>query len=224
MTELVTANQETARGAVPTPRSVRTVHALADLTAIFESIVNVVVLRRAVPGELAPEVRQAIDQRSFTRLAVVAPGVSQQQLAALLPDLPWLASDVHLWVEVLADLTGSERVGVRLATVETAMCPRLHVDHVTLRAVCTYGGPGTEYVANEDVDRRWLGHASRGMPDEDSGLLLRSRSVLAASPGDLVLLKGEAWPDNAERGAVHRSPIASAAAPRLLLTLDPLSA
>ncbi|MET0403973.1 MAG: DUF1826 domain-containing protein [Cystobacter sp.] len=67
---------------------------------------------------------------------------------------------------------------------------------------------------------RGLGHASRKA--EDSELLLPGGSVRAASTGDLVLLKGEAWPDNQGRGAVHRSPTASTDTPRLVLTLDPL--
>jgi hypothetical protein len=46
--------------------------------------------------------------------------------------------------------------------------------------------------------------------------------VLAAQAGDIVLLKGETWPDNAGRGAIHRSASASAQTPRLVMTLDPL--
>lgn len=45
----------------------------------------------------------------------------------------------------------------------------------------------------------------------------------AAQPGDVVLLKGEAWPDSVGRGAAHRAPAASGASPRPALTLDPLS-
>jgi len=37
---------------------------------------------------------------------------------------------------------------------------------------------------------------------------------------DVGLFKGDVWPGNEGGGAVHRSP---AAAPRLLLTIDPLS-
>jgi hypothetical protein len=102
------------------------------------------------------------------------------------------------------------------------MCPRFHVDRVTLRVVSTYQGRGTELVAHEHVDRRYLGHAARGAADEESGLLRVPGCVCVARPFDIVLLKGEAWPDNAGRGAVHRSPAASAEAPRLVMTLDPL--
>jgi hypothetical protein len=100
------------------------------------------------------------------------------------------------------------------------MCPRLHVDRVTLRAVATYVGAGTEYLSNEDVDRRWLGHAARGAPDHLSGLVRSGGVIQAAQPGDIVLLKGEAWPENVGGGAVHRSPAVTDATPRVVMTLD----
>jgi hypothetical protein len=215
--------QAAVRSVVPAPGSARTVHDVADLALIFEPAVNIVVLRRAVPEELSGEVHRALHDPCFKVLTAVAPDtLGRGEVLAGLADLPRLASDVHSWIEMLAELTGSDQIGVRVARVDTAMCPRLHVDKVSVRVVCTYHGSGTEYVASEDVDRRWLGHASGGVPDEDSGVLLSRGEVCAASTGSVVLLKGEAWPDNAGRGAVHRSPVASPAAPRLVMTLDPL--
>ncbi|AKT38986.1 DUF1826 domain-containing protein [Chondromyces crocatus] len=111
---------------------------------------------------------------------------------------------------------------MRLDRVTTAMCPRLHVDRVTARIVVTYVGAGTEYVPSEHVDRRWLGHAACGAPDAESGLLLPGASVRCCAAGDVILLKGEAWPGHEGRGAVHRSPDCSARSPRLVMTLDPL--
>lgn len=203
--------------------SVRVVAELAALTAIFDDAVNVVALRRALALELGDEARRAVAEPSFRALFQVAVGAqTQRRIATELSSLPHLAADLGLWVEVLADLTGCECVGVRLIRVEEAMCPRFHVDRVALRVVCTYLGLGTEYVASEHVERRLLGHAAGGRPDEGSGLLLAPGRTLAASPGDVVLLKGEVWPGNAGRGAVHRSPLASRQAPRLVMTLDPL--
>ena len=41
-------------------------------------------------------------------------------------DLQWLA-------EAFACLTGARRIGLRLRSLDKAMCPRFHVDHVPLR-------------------------------------------------------------------------------------------
>jgi hypothetical protein len=212
-----------ARRAQVPSSSVRVVDEVAGLTAIFEPEVNVVVVRRALPEALVHEGQRLVREPSLHKLVTVAPGpAGSRALHAALEGCPQLAEDLGYWSEVLAELTGCERVGVRLARVEAAMCPRFHVDRVVLRAVCTYDGPGTEYVSNEVVDRRWLGHAAGGVPDEESGLLRVGDGARAARPGEVVWLKGEAWPGNAGRGAVHRSPAASADAPRLVMTLDAL--
>jgi hypothetical protein len=203
--------------------SVRFVDDVADLTAIFDQRVNVVTLRRPPSPALVDEVRRAASEAGVAkRFAATADAAAMGTIAEALAGFPHLAADVQFWVEALAELTGCDDVGVRLARVDTAMCPRLHVDRVTLRAVCTYEGRGTEFVSNEHLDRRRLGHAAKGAADEDSGLLLVPGCVRAAAAFDIVLLKGEAWPENAGRGAVHRSPAASEASPRLVMTLDPL--
>lgn len=203
--------------------SVRSVDALVDLAEIFEPSVNIVRLARVASPALLEECRRELDARSAARMMIVRAGPDgAQDVRSALPSAPHLAEDVALLCEVLAELTGAERIGARLAVVESAMCPRFHVDRVLVRAVCTYLGHGTEFVSNDHVDRSKLGHAAKGARDEDSGLLSSVERILAAEHGELVLLKGEAWPDNEGRGAVHRSPAASDATPRLVLTLDPL--
>lgn len=206
----------------PAQSSWRMVRDVAELAAIFEPTVNVVSLRRARSEALIEACRCALIEPGFRKWLTVPSGpAGLRDIHDVLTGLPALADDVHFWVDVLADLTGSEGVGVRLARVESAMCPRFHVDRVTLRVVCTYEGRGTEFISNEHVDRRRLGHAAGGASDETSGLLLIPDCVRTAEPGDVVLLKGEAWADIGG-GAVHRSPAVSSASPRLVMTLDPL--
>lgn len=211
-----------APGRADEVRSDRTVDSVAGLSAIFEEGVNIVALSRRLDAAIVEEARVALAQPSFRLLTSITPSNGPGALLAQLPEFSHLAAELHFWTEVLADLTGCERVGVRLARLEAAMCPRFHVDKVTVRVVSTFAGNGTEYLAEEDVDRRWLGHAAQGASDEASGLLRRGARIRRAAVGDVVLLKGEAWPDNTGRGAVHRSPGASSTSPRLVMTLDPL--
>jgi len=202
--------------------SARSVEDVAGLSALFEGDVNVVVLSRKLDSVILGELQVALAQPSFRVLTPVTPSKGPGALMAQMTKLPRLAEEVHFWTEVLAELTGCELVGVRLARLEAAMCPRFHVDKVTVRVVSTFAGHGTEYLAEEDVDRSWLGHAARGVSDEASGLMRPGARIRRAEASDVVLLKGEAWPKNAGRGAVHRSPTASPASPRLVMTLDPL--
>jgi len=216
---------------VPAPRartplvesSARSVDDVAGLSALFEDRVNVVTLSRRLEPALIEEARMVLARPSFRLLMSVAPGEGPSAFGPHTTALPHLAAELHFWTDVLAELTGCELVGVRLARLETAMCPRFHIDKVTVRVVSTFVGSGTEYLAEEDVDRRWLGHAAQGRSDEASGLCRSGARTRRAEAGDVVLLKGEAWPNNAGRGAVHRSPRASAESPRLVMTLDPVA-
>lgn len=203
-------------------RSTRSVEDVAELCALFEDGVNVVALSRQLDPELIEQAQRAVAEPSFRLLASVTPSAGSGALRAQMSGLSRLAEEVHFWTDVLAELTGCEVVGVRLARLEAAMCPRFHVDKVTVRLVSTFLGRGTEYLDEQDVDRRWLGHAAVGASDEVSGLLRPGACVQRAQAGEVVLLKGEAWPENKGRGAVHRSPSASATSPRLVMTLDPL--
>ena len=201
--------------------SLQDVDRVVDLAAIFEPSTSVVTLRRTPPSGLVHDA-VGLARASGARRFVIDPDTAAQTLDEELAGFPDLASDVGLWVQVLVDLTGCESVGVRIALMPRPMCPRLHVDRVTLRLVVTYQGSGTEYVSNGHIDRRQLGHPASGTADEESGLLPSPDCVRRAGTYDVVLLKGEAWPDNVGRGAVHRSPPMSADSERLVMTLDPL--
>ena len=172
---------------------------LGDLASIFDPRLNVCVVRRrhGVPS-VDMSATHGEHWRSFGRAD-----------EALASGLPSLDEDLRLLVEVLIDLTGAAEVGVRARRTPSPMCPQFHVDHVPLRLVCTYWGPGTD----------WLDEST---PET----AVRSRSnvrlgrVRSAHRGDLVLLKGESWPGNEGRGAVHRSPAHTS--DRLVVSLDPL--
>ena len=152
----------------------------------------------------------------------VDPSVGATGLADGLAEFPHLAEDIRFWSEVLVELTGCRRVGLRLAVMDAPMCPRLHVDRVTLRLVITYVGPGTEFVSSHQVERSQLGHRSGHRVDDESSVLLEPGCIQGAKTFDVVLLKGEAWPDNEGAGAVHRSPPMAGPGARLVMTLDPL--
>ena len=84
-------------------------------------------------------------------------------------------------------------------------CVKLHVDHVHIRAICTYLGPGTEYGPSETVSiiaGRVAGPATEPLQH--------------AATGDVLYLKGAR--EGAGDGAAHRSPDYDGT--RLLLIVD----
>lgn len=107
---------------------------------------------------------------------------------------------------VFREAYGFEHVCIKVQSIAGTACPRFHVDNVVLRSLCTYCGPGTEYLPP---------HASTVLGDR----VLRADESRArkAAAGDVLFLKGieeGRW----RPAAVHRSPLSEE--PRLLLIVD----
>ena len=125
--------------------------------------------------------------------------------AAFLADVAWL-------VRAYACLLDARRIGLRLRVLDGAMCPRFHVDHVPLRLITSYAGPGSQWLAEGDLPRQLLG-GEEALPRE--GAVIEQIGC-----GHVALVKGERWVGNEGRGLIHRSPALPAGERRLLLTLD----
>jgi len=206
--------------------SVRRVDDISGIAQLFDAETHVVHLRRTLPASVAVEAATLVAQPGL-RVAALTPLTSAGR-AQLRGDrtVGGLSEELWFWAELMGELTGCTSVGIRCARLDAAMCPRFHVDRVGVRLVTTLVGPGTEYVASEHVNRAMLGHAAGGASDDSSGLLRPGAVIARAEAGDVVLMKGESWPGNAGRGAVHRSPptqATQACAPRLVVTIDPLA-
>ena len=94
-------------------------------------------------------------------------------------------------------------------------CHRFHADRTRLRLLCTYRGPGTEWLTEAQVDRWAL---SNGSANED--IIRFGEPARFMSPW-VGIMKGSAYPGNAGHGLVHRSlPIAGSGRTRVLFCLD----
>ena len=131
-----------------------------------------------------------------------------------------LADNVADLVDMFCYLFELKRAGLRMATLDRAMCPRFHVDRVPCRLVATYRGPATEWLPHQAIDRSKLGPGSKGQSDHVSGLFADQSDIQRLTSGDVALLKGELWQGNEDAGLVHRSPAVPDGENRLLLTLD----
>lgn len=201
---------------------------IADLALIFRPEVNLCVVHRRLPRALDGFVTQLLagleSLEAELRLGAHEPVPPDRLLPASAQAMAsveaWLAEVDYLF-GIFRDLFGTKAIGLRLRLLDKAMCPRFHVDNVPVRLVCTYGGLGTEWLPEAAVNRERLGHRSGGLPDHASGLMLDPDAVRRLPAGAIALLKGEKWPGNQGRGAVHRSPAPTPERPRrLLLTLD----
>lgn len=219
--QLNTAEHTTPNGDWPTFAAG---HEPSILTAIYDDKINIAIWQR--------KHQQAIDlyakawterYPSHTPRLVLSAEKAADQLEQLLPDLEHKHSfqqDVALLVDMYACLFDAKEVGLRLAPLTKAMCPKFHVDNIPCRLITSYGGLGTEWLLEENIDRSRLGRGANGLPDDKSGLLQGDNTIQQLSSQHVALLKGSGWLGNEKHGLVHRSPYLSPGQTRLLLTLD----
>lgn len=139
--------------------------------------------------------------RSAIPDALIAAGYDDALAALLGHDIADLAAR-------FAALLALDRVAIRLEVVETDACRRFHADYVAVRLICTYAGPGTQWLANDDA----LALAAGVEPT----------TIRSIATGDVALFKGH---DRSETPIVHRSPpIAGTGTRRLVLVIDPARA
>ena len=191
----------------------RRVAEIADLVEIFDQEIQICTWRRQIDPTIETYLSALHQTRELQVMEVLSPDARPK--LDCLPEGPGrapLIDDLSFLLEVIFDLLGCCEIGMRFARVGRAMCPGWHFDRVGIRLVCTYQGPGTQWLDNQDIDRRNF-HSGR-LPDD---------MFIQAVPGEIVLLKGALWQGNEAFGAVHRSPeLGPIAAPRTLITFDPL--
>ncbi|MBK1650225.1 DUF1826 domain-containing protein [Rhabdochromatium marinum] len=173
-----------------------------------EAITREVALLRAAD---LPDVRCTTSPATFDAdigALLNAQGLDPQSFSTWRADLRQVAD--HFFAICLA-----RNVTVRIETTDSVGCPRFHVDRTHLRLLCTYRGPGTEWLTNAQVDR------SAQASGASNERILRYGEPSRFEPFWVGILKGEAYPGNAGGGLVHRSPpITDPGQTRVLFCLD----
>ncbi|MEA3641396.1 MAG: DUF1826 domain-containing protein [Lamprobacter sp.] len=130
----------------------------------------------------------------------------------------WWLADMAMLAEQFTELVnrtlGPHTITARVETLDDVACPKFHVDRTRLRLLCTYRGPGTEWLPDEEVDRAALEDR------QPNAQIQRGAQPRALQPFWVGLFKGECFPGNAGRGQVHRSPAVPPGSMRVLFCLD----
>jgi hypothetical protein len=123
--------------------------------------------------------------------------------------------DLQRLAELYFSISEDREVTLRLVTTDGDDCRRFHVDRTHLRLLCTFRGPGTEWLTDVQVDRM---AQSSGAPNEE---IIRFGKPARFEPFWVGVMKGDAYPGNADHGLVHRSPpVADSGQIRVLFCLD----
>ena len=193
-------------------------------TDIYQENINIAIWERDLATDIQSFVNQFVQSHSqYESSLIVKPDTVFNKLIQSdneFVNAQAFCKDISNLVEMFCVLFDIERVGLRLKVLDSAMCPRFHVDRVPCRLVSTYCGATSEWLPHDAVDRSKLGKGNNGLSDVDSGIFQSEADINRLKTGDVAILKGELWEGNENAGLVHRSPQVSVGDKRFLLTLD----
>ena len=108
----------------------------------------------------------------------------------------------------------SGNIKLQLEIVTTDMCRLFHADYYRQRLLCTYLGPGTEWLDHSNVNRNALGKG------RNNSIVKDETAIKQANTFDVLILKGQNFGEG-ELAVVHRSPpIIRHNKTRVLLKID----
>lgn len=127
-----------------------------------------------------------------------------------------ILEDIKGLLHHFKDVTAAQDFRLQLATVNTNMCRKFHTDVNDLRMLCTYSGPGTLWLTDENINQEAL-----NTPRSEAPVFKDESKIQQAKTGSVLILKGAIYPKKGTNAVVHRSPtIEESGEKRLLLRID----
>jgi len=198
------------------------------LLSIFNHEQQITVVERPVSATITQYLQSASPMlgRGFQLTLQAGESVAQRVLnQRLLPQHTgheFLLADIALLAHLYLDLMGCPRIGLRLEVLQNAMCPKFHVDRTGIRLLCTYMGPGTEWLDDHFVERSQPGTHNPSQPHADAEVMPNTTGLHQVPMFAIALLKGSMWQGNTHRGVIHRSPVVAPGQTRVMLAIDAL--
>lgn len=186
------------------------------LDKIHSSEINISIYERDT-NDLQEEINQLIDAPMEIRASGNINDIMSQLMSDVDPSLyPNILQDIEQAISYFKSVTKTERFRLLLATVNTNMCRRFHTDINDLRMLCTYSGPGTLWLTDDNIN-----HAALNNKGDNEAIVIDKNRIQQAATGAIVILKGAIYPQEPNKAVVHRSPtIEETGEKRLLLRID----
>ena len=133
-----------------------------------------------------------------------------------------LAEDFKDLAGKFSTISGRQHLRLRFERVEDDGCALFHVDSLPMRMLCTYAGPGTQWLEEDNVRRDQLGSRGRNLNDANAAIIVDDRKIHTESAWHVLIFKGRLWESYGySEGLVHRSaPVRHPRDFRLRLTID----
>ena len=195
----------------------RICHSLEEWELIHQEGVDLLIWKRPAPGLLATRLEsmslEDLPRGRFT----TTPQQARADLAARLDEVDSICPTFkELWLEELdallqhfARVMGALSVGVRLDQLTTDGCSRFHIDNTTVRMLCTYKGPSSQWLSSDNIYR-----------PRDRRDRFNEEDIQHITRWSVGLLKGHRHPTHTNK-IYHRSPpIAQQGLSRFVFCLD----
>jgi hypothetical protein len=190
---------------------------LTVLDSIHEVDTNIAIYKRNIvclSDEIESLLSFDVDVKATGDLQAIEEVVSEALDASKFGKI---IADVKGLLQVFSNVAGAESYRLFLGTVNTNMCRKFHTDINDLRMLCTYIGPGTLWLKEDNINRRAL--VSSSSQDED--IVVNQNEIQQVEAGSALILKGAIYPKEGTRAIVHRSPtVEESGERRLLLRID----
>lgn len=205
----------------------------AVLARIYEDAISIAIWQRQLQQEVDAYLNELL--RKSKTIALKLSGSPEQLMEeiqrvfppALINDQHSCVSaaafyaDIHQVLDMFCCLFDAKILGLRINTLEHAMCPRFHTDNVAIRLITTYYGLATEWLPDQLSSRTALGTVFASQINTPGAITASEKNIQCMAAGDVALFKGELWEGNEGRGIIHRSPAPTIQQPkRLVVTCD----
>ena len=186
------------------------------LDSIHKKEVNIAIYERDVSA-LEKEIDGLIERDFELRLSGDIKNLTDTiSLEEELTECPQLRSDILALLEQFEKVTSASDFRLYLATIKSNMCRKFHTDINDLRMLCTYRGPGTLWLTEDNINRE-----SEDCCDDDDCLVIEKSKIQQTKEGSVVILKGALYPKEGTSPILHRSPtIEEGGIRRLMLRID----
>ena len=187
-----------------------------DLKNIFKNEINVAIQNRDI-SHLSNEINNLLKLDINIKLKGNAKTIFKEINNLIDSDVNTLVlKDIEYLLLLFSELTNSQDLHLYLATINTNMCRRFHADNNDLRLLCTYSGPGTIWLTQNNINLKALNSYK-----SNESIVIDKSKIQQAKTGSVVILKGSKFHKTSNNAAVHKSPsIENLNQKRLLLRLD----
>ena len=186
------------------------------LGKIHEEQINIAIYERDV-NQLADEINKILyNDLNFKATGNIDSIIKELNKIHNVDDYKLIIDDIIFLLNQFKEISEVKSFKLLLAIVDNDMCRRFHTDLNYIRMLCTYSGPGTLWLSENNLNREALDYL-----ESNNSIVINNDLINQVSTGSVAILKGGLYPRKGTKAIVHRSPnIEESHQKRLLLRID----